>query len=328
MLVWFPDGIVADHVQESEEVMPILKKSKPNRPPAPKIVLAKALPKPRLTSPKSSPSRPRNAPLGMRPAFKSAPTRASASSSPSKPREIITDQGPEAFFASAQALQAGPPRRKPFKTPFGTGSKGGGIKLKPKDPKAIIQRNNRAFGEHNPGLMGGTHGSGSGSGMSISAQLAVLEKEATFLRQAVKYLSNAEEDDELRELVSMWRVAGRSVVEQIFNHIDEPIAGQDDTAAQRQGGSWLNSGGGDDRFDITPEQERWLARCPKNADGEPIDDEGNTVIPKPRDFRLLVQEACALHSQGGKGEYYPRRPYDEGTASKRSVRLYIPLDCC
>jgi hypothetical protein len=249
----------------------------------------------------------------MRAAFKSAPTRTSNPiAGSSKPREIITDRGPEEFFASVNASKVVPQKQKPFKSPFGTGSKGGGIKLKPKDPNTIIERNNRASANNSNANSGIGTGTRSESGMSVAAELAVLEKEARILRQAVKYLSNPEEDDTLRNLISTWRVAGRDVVEQIFDKIPEPAAGQGDDRSQGQGGSWMTDGGGDSRFDITPEQERWLANCPKNEDGEAIDDEGNPVIPKPRDMRSVIAEACSSASTGRKDEYYPRRQYEEG----------------
>jgi hypothetical protein len=155
--------------------------------------------------------------------------------------------------------------------------------------------------------------------MSIGAQICILEKEARILRQAVKYHSNPDEDDTLRELISTWRTAGRDVVEQIFDKIPEPLPGQEDAGqASTSNSSWGASGGRDDKYDITPEQERWLATCRKNEDGEPVDEEGNTLIPEPRDLRSIIEEESrSARSSGGKAGYYPRREYDEGP--KRSV---------
>lgn len=130
-----------------------------------------------------------------------------------------------------------------------------------------------------------------------------MEKEARSLRQAVRYHTDISEDERLLELIRQWRSAGRDVVEQIYDRVPKP-----DPSAEtdRPGGSWFfgpgGGGGGRQEFDLTDEQERWLAHCPKNDDGEPVDEEGNTLFQPADDLMKMVEEGCK--ARPGESEHY------------------------
>ena len=283
---------------------PIRKKS---RRPASKIILAKALPKlksPVPSSPQSSPTRPGNTTLGMKPRkpWNSAPNRPAntASSAITDPhKNLIIDKGPVEFFASLKtSKKVATVKQKAFKSPLA----GGGVTLKPKDPNQPSTSIN--YGTANPGS--------STSNMSIAGRLAILEKEARTLRQAVKYQNESEEDERLQDLIIQWRTAGRDVVEQIFDRIPKP-AGNDEVKQARN--PWMTSGR-DDIMELTDEQENWLKNCDKNEDGEPIDEDGNPLIPgpQPNDLRNLMEEASKPR-RGEKEGYHPR--YDHDSTGRR-----------
>jgi hypothetical protein len=147
--------------------------------------------------------------------------------------------------------------------------------------------------------------------MSIAGRLAILEKEARTLRQAVKYQNELEEDERLQHLINQWRTAGRDVVEQIFDRIPKPSENDEVKQARNP---WMS--GRDDMMELTDEQEKWLENCDKNEDGEPIDDEGNPLIqgPQPNDLRNLMEEASKPR-RGEKEGYHPR--YDHDSAGRR-----------
>lgn len=284
---------------------PIHKRSR--RPPS-KIVLAKALPKPpaqptTISTPQSSPTRSKNTTLGMKPRrpWNSSPNRPPSSSPTGAKKEVVLDKGPAEFFASYKATKKSSKiKQKAFKSPLagGGGGGGGGVVLKSKDPN---QSNNINCGHAQPNA--------SSSTTSVSARITTLEKEARTLRQAVKYQTEQEEDERLQHLIIQWRTAGRDVVEQIFDRVPKPTEGEDEPNISNSN-PWMHGSSGG-AVELTIEQERWLKDCRKNEDGEPIDDEGNTLLPKPnsRDLVNLIAE----ESKGRRGEkegYYPRYEHD------------------
>ena len=272
------------------------------RKPAPKVVLAKALPKPDPgrspihRSPQSSPTRSKNTTLGMKPRrpWNSAPNRPLASTTADPHQGVITDKGPAEFFDSVKASQkVTKTKQKAFKPPLA----GGRITLKPRDPNQVSSNIN--YGTSNPGS--------SSTSLSIAARLAVLETEARTLRQAVKYQNESEEDERLQHLIDQWRTAGRDVVEQIFDRVPKPTE-NDEVKSSRN--TWMDSSRADSP-ELTVEQENWLKDCDKNEDGEPIDDEGNTLLPQPGDLRLLLAEE-GEGSRGKRGGYYNNEYGDTG----------------
>jgi hypothetical protein len=212
-------------------------------------------------------------------------------------REVVLDKGPAEFFASYKATKRNSKtKQKAFKSPLAGGV--GGVVLKSKD--------------NNPNTInyGNAQTNTSSSSSSVPAQIANLEKEARTLRQAVKYKTEQEEDERLQDLITQWRTAGRDVVEQIFDRVPKPTDNEDNSVNNSNSNPWM-SGGGGDGMELTIEQERWLKECRKNEDGEPIDDEGNTLLPKPHENDLV--NLIAEESKGRRGEkqgYYPRYEHD------------------
>jgi hypothetical protein len=233
--------------------------------------------------------------------WNSAPNRPSApvSSTNTAPhKDVVIDKGPVEFFASLKtSKKVATVKQKPFKSPLA----GGGITLKPKDPNQPSPSIN--YGSSNP--------SSSASNMSIAGRLAILEKEARTLRQAVKYQNELEDNERLQHLINQWRTAGRDVVEQIFDRIPKPTENDEFKQARNP---WMS--GRDHMMELTDEQEKWLENCDKNEDGEPIDDEGNPLIqgPQPNDLRNLMEEASKPR-RGEKEGYHPR--YDHDSAGRR-----------
>jgi hypothetical protein len=225
-----------------------------------------------------------------------SPTASSTNTAPHK--DVVIDKGPVEFFASLKtSKKVATIKQKPFKSPLA----GGGITLKPKDPNQPSTNIN--YGSSNP--------SSSASNMSIAGRLAILEKEARTLRQAVKYQNELEEDERLQHLINQWRTAGRDVVEQIFDRIPKPTENDEVKQARNP---WMS--GRDDMMELTDEQEKWLENCDKNEDGEPIDDEGNPLIqgPQPNDLRNLMEEASKPR-RGEKEGYHPK--YDHDSTGRR-----------
>jgi hypothetical protein len=225
-----------------------------------------------------------------------SPTASSTNTAPHK--DVVIDKGPVEFFASLKtSKKVATVKQKPFKSPLA----GGGITLKPKDPNQLSTNIN--YGSSNP--------SSSASNMSIAGRIAILEKEARTLRQAVKYQNELEEDERLQHLINQWRTAGRDVVEQIFDRIPKPT--ENDEVKQGRN-PWMS--GGDDMMELTDEQEKWLENCDKNEDGEPIDHDGNPLIPgpQPNDLRNLMQEASKPR-RGEKEGYHPK--YDHDSTGRR-----------
>ena len=146
------------------------------------------------------------------------------------------------------------------------------------------------------------------------ATINKLEKEARTLRQAVRYHTNPDEDERLSEMITQWRNAGREVVEQIFDRIPKPDPSSTGTQAQAQGhghghghghgsSDWFTGTGDTARefeMQMTEEQENFLKYCPRNGDGEPVDSDGNSLIPNIGDFDLdkLIEE----EGKGRRGE--------------------------
>jgi hypothetical protein len=236
--------------------------------------------------------------------FNSAPNRASTSTSTSSSisaRQIVTDQGPVEFFASLKASKEPVKvKQKAFKSPLASGR--GGIILKPKDPNQSSINYGQSTDQHHISIP-----------TSIPAQIAILEKEAQKLRQALKYQIQSEDDDRLQDLIIQWRTAGRDVVEQIYDRVPKPTESEEEADIKGRSNPWM-MGNGDTGPQLTEEQERWLRDCPKNEDGEPVDDEGNTVIPEPQDLKTLIEHES--RPIGGEKEgYFPR--YDHDSRGKR-----------
>jgi hypothetical protein len=243
--------------------------------------------------------------------WSSAPDRPSVTpATASNPYDnIVIGKGPAEFFASLPtSKKTSKVKQKAFKSPLA----GGGITLKPRDP-------NQAPTNINYGNSNTTSYTGPNSTMSVAGRLAILEKEARTLRQAVKYQNESEEDERLQDLIKQWRTAGRDVVEQIFDRVPKPIEGDEVIRSDRN--PWMSSSR-DDGMEFTEEQERWLKDCPKNEDGEPIDDEGNTLIPKPQDLGALLDEVCKPR-RGEKGGYQPRHEHE--STGRRFVPLHRPI---
>lgn len=118
------------------------------------------------------------------------------------------------------------------------------------------------------------------------------------------------------------------MVEQIFERIpksdleDEHAQAQVKAQAQQSGGGsdWFTGGSGSGsgvmsrEYELTDEQKRYLKYCPKNDDGEPIDEDGNSLIPDPGDLGKIVEEGCK-DRKGESEDYIPT--YQNGMSGTR-----------
>ncbi|WWD21158.1 hypothetical protein CI109_105641 [Kwoniella shandongensis] len=118
------------------------------------------------------------------------------------------------------------------------------------------------------------------------AQVASLQNEILMLKKAIKY---DEEDDEthLHFLVHQWRNAGRDIVERLFELVPRPEHqfDQQETkySSQKQAShgtnSWTDQGRVPPTPTLTRDQLDYIRNAPTNEDGEPVDEEGDPLIP-------------------------------------------------
>jgi hypothetical protein len=111
-----------------------------------------------------------------------------------------------------------------------------------------------------------------------------LEQEERTLKQAVKYLSSPEEDKRLADLIPMWRDAGRTIAEMLFEIMPKPEVGAPGDAA----GMATGLGGGRGMWEDEPplrreellseEEVATIREARLNEDGQPVDDEGNLLM--------------------------------------------------
>lgn len=278
---------------------------KPFRPPAPKIVLPKAPPKQTLPSsptpiPARSSARPQEQ-VTTKPSLSRSAPAGRDSARAADPDLPPASQGGQAFFDSMRANKSSPIKSKvtkPFKTPL--------LKLA-------------------SGSSSQPSGRAGQKSESVATIIYKLEQEARTLRQAVRYHTDITEDERLVDLIEQWRAAGREVVEQMFDRVPRPDPSSSGLAIASSSTSWFFNSSNNDHLQLTDEQEKFLKHCPKNADGEPVDNEGNLLLPQPGDLTKTMEDACRTRP-GESEDYIPA--YREGTTigTKMSVSSFA-LKC-
>ncbi|WWD06720.1 hypothetical protein V865_004815 [Kwoniella europaea PYCC6329] len=116
-------------------------------------------------------------------------------------------------------------------------------------------------------------------------ELKDLQNEIMISKQAIKYLR---EDDNarLRELIDMWKNAGRKVVEKLFGIVPEPIQSNNSTNINYHNSnhpvssSYWNSSTSTSSMSmaIGEEQMEFIRNARRNDNGDIIDDEGNVLM--------------------------------------------------
>ncbi|KAK8843327.1 hypothetical protein IAR55_006982 [Kwoniella newhampshirensis] len=135
--------------------------------------------------------------------------------------------------------------------------------------------------------------SGSGGDSHDHAQAVGLQNEILILKKAIKY-NDGNDESHLQSFIHQWRNAGRDIVERLFSIIPRPTQGDTDMiqsqmATTRSNGYdpstprtsyWSEQG---NHFSAAPglsmDQIECIRNAPTNEDGEPVDEEGNLLIP-------------------------------------------------
>ncbi|WVR09075.1 hypothetical protein IAU60_006136 [Kwoniella sp. DSM 27419] len=115
---------------------------------------------------------------------------------------------------------------------------------------------------------------------SVRDQINQVQQEILNLRKASKIIED-DAERELSELIVLWRDAGREVVERMFARVPKPEQ-LNDSNAKPAYTSW-DAPDTHDTTGLTEEQIVYLRNAPRNADGEPVDQDGNLLIPDSGD---------------------------------------------
>jgi len=141
-------------------------------------------------------------------------------------------------------------------------------------------------------------------------QIANLESKVRKLNQALTYIENPEKVAELQDLVDVWRAGGREIVERLFHIVPRP---EEFSSALRHGQTSSTSFQWSDDVKrpsmMTQEQRDYLAHAPTDDDGDPIDSEGNSLLPDMMSqdelMRAIESEANLGERRLGTGAYLP-----------------------
>lgn len=118
------------------------------------------------------------------------------------------------------------------------------------------------------------------------------------------------------ELTKQWRLAGREMVERLFDLIPKPNDNGNDSArtsiypssSTTQSLYGVYSSPWQDGI-LTEEQRDFLSKADTNADGDPVDSEGNPLLPdvaSADDVSRILREEARLADMSGPGEYMPK----------------------
>jgi len=156
-----------------------------------------------------------------------------------------------------------------------------------------------------------------------------LEAKARSLRQAVSYITNPDEDERTQNLIDQWRMAGREVVEKLFDRIpkptDEQLSNQasinnnnnNNNQTNSQYSSIYNTGSiqtafqGDSQFkeysysELPDDLRLFIEKAPKNEDGEVIDSEGNLLFDIGEESLKDILADTNSGTRYGKSTYRP-----------------------
>ena len=140
----------------------------------------------------------------------------------------------------------------------------------------------------------------------------MLESKARKLREALTYIEHPEKESELRDLVTLWRAGGREVVERLFVLIPKPDEAKSDTYYDSHSSPTPLPWSTDTARGhvLTLEQRDYLARAPTNDEGDPVDYEGNLLLPdvtSQKELMRLVENEAAMGERrhGKQGGYIP-----------------------
>ncbi|OCF39762.1 hypothetical protein I317_06424 [Kwoniella heveanensis CBS 569] len=164
---------------------------------------------------------------------------------------------------------------------------------------------------------------------SEQARIVILQNEILEAKKALKVVTDSDEE-QIKELIYTWRNAGREIVERLFRDIpklDRPItsstsAGSDSQYiagfSQSKSISYWSSPDDDLRTPmLTPEQAEYLKNAPRNADGEPVDEDGNLLIPDSGDEARFWEEL-------GDERRFGDEKYQGGWSRQEESRLSGP----
>ncbi|WWC73115.1 uncharacterized protein I206_107081 [Kwoniella pini CBS 10737] len=168
---------------------------------------------------------------------------------------------------------------KPFKTPSKTTNsntersrslKSNQIYHTPKSIISIKVNSNNSL----------TSTSTSTSSISNQSEIINLQNEIMITKQALKYLKEEKEDNKLSELIEIWKIAGREIVENLFKIIPEPLNFENQNINSNYTRNNFSFNEDDDSMNnkMTYEQIENLKNLPKNKDGELCDEDGNLLI--------------------------------------------------
>ncbi|ODN95846.1 hypothetical protein L198_04464 [Cryptococcus wingfieldii CBS 7118] len=136
------------------------------------------------------------------------------------------------------------------------------------------------------------------------AALTALQNEVLMLKKAIRYDAQ-DSAGRLQELIVMWRSAGREMVEKLYDLIPRPDPGTSDNpyiSNPTPSGYWQESSASNG---LSSEQEEILAKAPRNKDGDPVDADGNLLIPDvaDQDMGALMKEieSSTLYGDQVKG---------------------------
>jgi len=119
-------------------------------------------------------------------------------------------------------------------------------------------------------------------------------------------MQNPEKEDELQEDIDLWRIGGREVVERIFA-IMPP---QEQPKGHPGQGPYAWSGETPRGTILTDEQRDFLARAPTNDEGDPVDYEGNLLLPdvtSEEEVMKTIDSEARIAERRGERSYIPMR---------------------
>ncbi|ORY24766.1 hypothetical protein BCR39DRAFT_314427 [Naematelia encephala] len=142
-------------------------------------------------------------------------------------------------------------------------------------------------------------------------QLTTLEARARKLRDALRSINDPEEDERLVSLTSQWRAAGREVVERLFALVPKPdtestVIYKETIPSMTMFGDGVYSSPWKEIV-FTPEQTECLRTAKRNAEGDPVDDDGELLLGDKSDSEEELRDELRKEVERGRnkdtGEY-------------------------
>nr|XP_019048050.1 hypothetical protein I302_04672 [Kwoniella bestiolae CBS 10118]OCF26980.1 hypothetical protein I302_04672 [Kwoniella bestiolae CBS 10118] len=168
-----------------------------------------------------------------------------------------------------------------FPTPPSTSSSSRSRRSKPSKPfKTPIRTNRSSAPSPSPLSTRGITSSNTlrpmGGGNEDNTRIRELQNEIMIFKQAIKYLRE-DDNSRLKELILLWRNAGREVVEKLFGIIPRPASSSNDVMPryQQTSASYWNTESGEEG---NLEQMEFIRNAQRNDKGDLVDDEGNVLM--------------------------------------------------